>query len=328
MLIRNLALVFVSLFITVKGFADSIYLKNRFNDSKKGDFFIIAQKGNATLFHINSKDTDHMLIEEIAFPLSEVNPKNTDWHTWVTKRALGHTSWIFSNIDLHSGAVIESYSFVHNAYLNRQDDFDFFTTLMNLKFEEIPNNKRRKVGNPPPKEEPDMRNCWIPPLPKILKVKHPKISVYKARWPKDGSDIANKVLEVYFLDTLYFPVWIEVKGAPIKAKLHIIDCGQNLVSPKTTLPLSPLYFVQAPKVLKEKIVLTLPKIQTDDYACYITDDTSMHKIAFTSQNDSLGTHIHIAISDINKFNIKRLRLLIISKSHPEKCIESDILKLE
>ena len=53
---------------------------------------------------------------------------------------------------------------------------------------------------------------------------------------------------------------------------------------------------------------------------------SMHKIAFTSQNDLTSTHIHIAISDIHKFNIKRLRLLIISKSHPEKRIESDILK--
>ena len=324
--IKILFLLIISLFlIGAKRVEKTLYLKDQFKNATKGQYFVLAIAGNATLFHIHSKENEQLVLEEVSFPLQSVNLKKTNLHQYLNQNAPQHTSWILSKMNLETGNVEQSYSFVQRAHLNRTQEFDFFQTLMNLKFEPLPIEKQRKVGIAPRPNEPDRRVLWRPPLPKNLKNSKAKIHVYKALWPKDGSDLAQKTLEIYFLDGVFFPIWIEVKGAPIKHKLFVLECGDQLQSPKKQIPLTPLYFVHPPIRIKNKIKFTLPSTENPkNLNIYLSDDSHIHPLNFRYKKEQKGYLVEIENIDTS---LKSGKVVITSKEHPEKTIESNWLKL-
>jgi hypothetical protein len=328
--IKVIFLFFIFLFLVAfkKGEA-LLYLKDQFEQAKQGQYFILAVRGNATLFHIHSKQGTWLYLEEISFPMQALDLKIIDWGTWLKQKAPCHTSWILSKINLETGQVEQSYSFVQKAHINRSQEFDFFTTLMNLKFQAVPFDKQRRVGIPPGPGEPDLRGAWHPPLPKALKNKSSQITVFKATWPKDGSDIAQKTLEIYFVEGVYFPIWIEIKGAPIKAKLFVLDCGTDLESPKNQIPLAPLYFINKPTLVKDKVKMTLPLAEhPDGFHIYLLDGNKVHPLSFHYQKNHTGFLIEIDQQQLKTLGLKSGKIVLTSKEHPEKTIESDQLRFD
>ena len=88
--------------------------------------------------------------------------------------------------------------------------------------------------------EPDLRKLWTPKVIFNGKTYTPPFQVFRARWPKDTTELSDKIIELYIpkpekqeppecLD--YFPYWVEIVGKISKVKLRVIDSGQGLPSP-------------------------------------------------------------------------------------------------
>jgi len=73
-------------------------------------------------------------------------------------------------------------------------------------------------------------------MPRNIKETKTNFTVYKAKWPKDSSDLSGKTLEIYLMEGAYFPYWIEVKGATVRGRLRILEVGEGLFSHKQLPP--------------------------------------------------------------------------------------------
>ncbi len=113
-----------------------------------------------------------------------------------------------------------------------------FTYFYALDSPHIPKNGD---FGPKPFSGPDMRPVWQPRL--IIEGKPDDgvaFDAWRADWPRDGSDLSNKTIEIYLPKDnqsypSYFPYWLQINGTAGKAKIRIIDSGSNLQSPKPPL---------------------------------------------------------------------------------------------
>ena len=159
-----------------------------------------------------------------------------DIQKYLDDLAPSHTSWTQTDFDLTEVIVKHCYSFVQKSFLDTTNFQDFFSILIKLPFEFVEEDKRKKIGLDY-SDGIDMRKTWEPSLPKSIQTNSHKWYVYRAKWPKDGSDLSNKVIEIYLYEDLPFPVWIEIKAAAYKGKLRMIDLGKDLISPMS-MPIS------------------------------------------------------------------------------------------
>lgn len=212
-------------------------LKEQLKGAIPGSYVVTAQDKTNTFLFIRSCEEEKMVLEEVSIP---TNRAPIHWKAWFESGAPGHTLWTASLLDLHSGELIETFSFTHEGWIDRSEANAFFATLLNLPFQEIAQENRKKVGFPPKYGQPDHRKIWQPRL--IIEGKEvagiPFIA-YETRWPNDRTELARRHIEVYlpYQAGSFFPYWIEVDGKVTAVRLHVIDSGFEARSPKPALTL-------------------------------------------------------------------------------------------
>ena len=218
--------------------AEEISLKDNLKLAKKGDYIVISSNKTQTLMHIYDKQGQSLIIEEVSIPESKRPPLS--WKEWMNLHAPHHTLWVMYEMDLNTGQMGRYYSFTKNNWFEIPDADNFLSKLLSLKLNRIPDNARKKVG-PKPISGPDWRPMWQPKMVvEGLPIKGIVFDAWRTKWPRDGSELSGKTIEVYTPRESanypsYFPYWLQINGAVGKAKIRIIDSGFNLHSPKPTL---------------------------------------------------------------------------------------------
>jgi hypothetical protein len=227
----------ISFFSPLQG--DELFLRNNLQRAQPGDYIVISANKTQTLMHIHARDNQILTIEEIAIPARKRSPK-IGWKDWVIQGAPGNTSWVMYDIDLPTGQMVRYYSFTKKNWFEIPDADNFLSKLLNLKFNKIPENARKRVG-PRPRSGKDMRGFWQPQM--IVEgqaVKGVIFDAWRTHWPRDGSDLSGKTIEIFLPRDrqrylAYFPYWLQINGVIGKAKIRIIDSGSQLQSPRAPL---------------------------------------------------------------------------------------------
>lgn len=230
-------LTFIFLFASLQ--AQELVLRNNLQSAKPGDYLVISVNKTLTLMHIVEKQNQLLTIEEIALPENR-QPPNSNWKEWVAQNAPGNTSWVMYDVDLQTGQMARYFSYSKNNWYDIPDTDNFLSKLLNLKMTRIPDYDRKRIG-PKSGSGPEMRPFWQPRM--IVDgnpVQGVHFDAWRTSWPRDGSDLSNKTIEVYLPKNSqsypsYFPYWLQINGAVGKAKIRIIDSGSQLKSPKQPL---------------------------------------------------------------------------------------------
>jgi len=235
---KSLAGLLFSILCTISlfGAEPELLLRQNLSRAQPGDYLVTEQNKNYTLLIIRNRDDQFVNIEEITVPVCRVSSRAFSWRNWIEKGAPGNTSWIMYTIHLASGTVQQTFSFTKNEWITIPQSQHFLSTLLNLPLKRVSDRERKKIGPPPASDHPDRRPYWQPrlvaegkPIPGVA------FEAWRARWPKDGSDLAGKTLEIYIPQEnekypSYFPYWLQVYGVVGNAKVRIVDSGTALPS--------------------------------------------------------------------------------------------------
>lgn len=244
-------LIFIFLFLAIP-FLNAFSLKDKMMKGASGDFVVTEQAGNYTVLLIRSLSERYIILEEIDAPTINVRPE-TNWKTWISEEAPGHTAWVSYVIDLQKNKLIESYSHSRSAWLYPDDPNHLLPKLLTLSLEKTPLEQRKKIGPPPPPDEVDHRALWTPPITfEGKKVPKSEITAWSSRWPQDQSIIAGCEVELYF-SQFSLPYCIEVRSPHYKAAIRAIDSGRGMVSPKVLVFQQSPLFLGAPLWSKKTI---------------------------------------------------------------------------
>lgn len=229
---------FLSLFIisvtSLFGETNEMMLRDNLSKAKPGDFLVTAQNKNYTMMIIKSREGELLNVEEITMPMSRVPNEGFSWRNWVQQGAPGNTCWLMYTIHLPTGAMQQIFSFTRNEWVTIPQSQNFMSTLLNLNLKKIAYHERKKVGPPPASDQPDRRAYWQPKLVVDGKTVNGVIfDGWRTKWPKDGSELSGKIIEVYVPKEndkypSYFPYWLQVSGVVGNAKVRIIDSGTGL----------------------------------------------------------------------------------------------------
>lgn len=234
--------IFLFLFVFGSALADNtLYLRENLKKAHKNDYIVTAQNKNYTLFHIYDIKDDFIIIEEITVPMHRFPRGMGSWKQWLNLRAPNNTSWVMYSINLKTAQMMAFYSLTKNAWFDVNKNNNFLTTLLNLRLEEIPEDNRKRVGFPPLPGMTDRRPFWQPRM--VVdgqEIQDVSFNAWTTHWPKDGSDLADKTIEVYVpiensKYPSYFPYWLQISGIIGSAKIRIIDSGSNMMSPAAPL---------------------------------------------------------------------------------------------
>lgn len=208
-------------------FASESYLLKNLQKAKSGDYVVISQGKNYTLFHIVDAQNALLTVQEVAIPATLAQAQVTSWPAWIQKRAPCNTSWVQYQIDLNSGQLKNYYSFTKNGWFTVPEAENFLQTLLQLDLVSIPPSKRKKVGS--------SKGFWEPKMVINGQI-HPEVhfNAYTTQWPKDGGPLSDKVIEIYLPEDAenypaYFPYWLQTQGVIGQAKVRIVDSGRGLV---------------------------------------------------------------------------------------------------
>ncbi len=232
---------FVLISLTSDLSAERYYLQLRDNlqNAEPGDYIVTAQGKNYSLLHIYSKTDQTLTIEEISIPASKIPKSNFSWSTWIMNQAPGHTSWVLYTLDLNSGNFIHFYALTRGKWYEMTPPDNFLSMLLNVRFDFIPPDQRRRIGITLRTGPYDKRPYWEPHM--VVNgqtVEGVRFDAWRTTWPKDGSELAGKTIEVYLPEEglnypAYFPYWLQISGVIGSAKIRIVDSGTGLTSPQT-----------------------------------------------------------------------------------------------
>lgn len=217
--------------------SNEIFLRDNLQKARAGDFIVIAQGKSYNLLAIRNVTPNSFTLEEITLPMNaKIKVGQFSWKDWVAQGAPGNTCWVIYEINPWNGDIRNAFSFSRNDSFAIQQTQNFLGKLLQLHMMYIPETERKKIGPKP--LGADWRPLWQPKLIyEGYEVKGIQFDAWKTRWPNDGSELANKIIEVYLPQDhysaypAYFPYWLQVHGALGKAKIRIIDSGSNLQSP-------------------------------------------------------------------------------------------------
>lgn len=218
-------------------YSEELLLRKNLQLANPGDFIVISANKTLTLLHVHDKKNQILSIEEIAVPESK-RSSAIGWKEWVHQGAPGNTSWVIYDIDLQTGKMLKYYSFTKKNWFDIPEADNFLSKLLNLKFNPIPENARKRIG-PKINSGPELRAIWNPKM--IVEGKtipNVEFDAWRTKWPCDGSDLSSRTIEVFLpkdskLYPAYFPYWLQIHGAIGKAKVRLIDSGSKLKSPKS-----------------------------------------------------------------------------------------------
>ncbi len=243
-MMRILFSTFLFLFATIC--AGEVQLKGKLAEAHSGSYLVIEQNKTFTFFHIYDRFDNAAIIEEVSIPTASFARNPMNWKLWFESGAPGHTSWIMSQVNLDTGVFEETFSFTHRGWIDMSSSNPFLTTLLNLRFQEVSMEQRRRIGLPPGHNKADHRPIWNPRL--VVNgcvISNTSFYAYKARWPSDRTELSRKIIEIYLPADIqtetswfpaYFPYWLEVDGKIGSAKARVVDSGFEARSPKPSLP--------------------------------------------------------------------------------------------
>lgn len=223
------------------------FLRDRLQGGRPGDYIVTKIDNTYTVILIKEK-TDHQIsIEEITVPAQRLQDKRfpwVSWRHWVESGATGHTSWLLYTLHCNSGIMREYFSYNQDKWYNMAEVDNFLSTLLNLRFVQIPRDKMKRVGVVPPSEKngQDSRRIWTPLMVYEGKtVQGVEFEAWRTRWPRDCGELSGKTITVYLPKDekkypTYFPYWLEIQGMLGKAKIRIVDSGRGLCSPRSCPP--------------------------------------------------------------------------------------------
>lgn len=204
-----------------------VSLKEEVPKAQKGDYIVYGYKESLVLVRVKENTPPILTIEEISAPRSCIE---SNWQEWLKNNAPGHTSWTVSRINIKEDKVESVYSVDDKEYVNSNPAFQFLPTLFRLHLTPIEAIDRKLIGPPPAPGEPDFRKLWLPKIVYEGKEIHPQLLAYRVRWPKDDSELSDRLIDVYIPQNgalTYFPYWIEVFAGLGKAKIMAIDSGRE-----------------------------------------------------------------------------------------------------
>lgn len=300
---------------------------DRLINAKSGDFVVYENNKNASLFVFTKIDQDKITLEEISFP-SYLNLGIKDIKHWVEKKAPGHTSWRIYELDKNTFDLIEAYSFKDQSHIAFPQDHFFLSTLLNLELKPLSDSSRRKVGSSPPRGKKDERKNWNPPIIIDGKKQKKDCVVFFAKWPKDHSDLSEKMMEIYFgKNHSFFPYWIEIHAAKTSFTTRVIDSG-NQPFPIRNIPKRRPFFVKRPDIEDNqiKIHLNIPKyFQSIDIVA--TDLLESHQklipLTFKIEIDQENVLIKIEAKNLEKE--RPYRITIIPKEFTNYSCETTLV---
>lgn len=219
-----------------------LHLRDNLQRAQQGDFIVTAQGKNYSLLHIYAKTDQNLTIEEISIPASKLPKSNFSWVAWAAN-PVGYSSWVIYTIDLNSGNFVNFYSYTRGRWYEMSPPDNFLSMLLNVRFDFIPPDQRRRIGVTLRTGIQDKRPYWEPRM--IVNgqnIEGVRFDAWRTTWPKDGSELAGKNVEIYLPEEglnypAYFPYWLQISGLVGSAKIRIVDSGTGLTS-SHTLPYS------------------------------------------------------------------------------------------
>ncbi|MGM0440062.1 MAG: hypothetical protein ACQEP8_02995 [Chlamydiota bacterium] len=221
--------VFLVLCFGTLGAVDQLNLLEELKHAQQGDYFVALQDKSYLVWHVNYVSKEYLIMDEIMVP--EKDFPGGSWNNWILLGADRHTSWVIYRIDLHDGGFKSCFSKTQGHWLEVSQLDAFFSKLLRLNFKPTPDKERRRIG-PPPSGGIDMRSYWQPK--RVLEgqvVKGAKFGAWQAVWPADGSELAEREIEIYLpqdrtQSLAYLPYWIQVQHAFGRVVFRIIDSGR------------------------------------------------------------------------------------------------------
>ncbi len=250
-----------ALILTILTFAISLVsgfdLKEKLASGNPGDYVVTLQSKMYTVLLIREISEMAITLEEISIPAADILDSKMSWKNWIEKKAPGHTSWSSYTIDFKTSTMLESYSYSKETWLYANDPHNFLANLLSLSLKKTPEDRRKRIGPSPNLGEDDYRKLWNPPVVFEGKtLEKAPVSVWTARWPKDGTLISDCDVELYFGD-FPFPYWIEIKSPHYSVAIRSIDSGHKLQSPMPLLPKRPPEFLGQAIRTPDKFILSL-----------------------------------------------------------------------
>lgn len=219
-------LFFILFFLPLSLF--SLTLKEEFQKAKVGDFIIMEHGRQMTMLLVSEKEGSKLFLEEITIAENHVYNRFS-WKDWLKQKAPRHTSWVIYEIDLKSGKVISMYSISQHDYIRTNPFNNFLSTLLNIPFYEVSSKERKRIGKTPSQGE-DTRPFWQPRLIFEGRPIAATFTVWRTKWPPDGTDLSGSSVEIYLPDEdieapSYFPYWMQIQDQSGKSILRVVDSG-------------------------------------------------------------------------------------------------------
>ncbi|MFC2049175.1 hypothetical protein ACFLR2_00675 [Chlamydiota bacterium] len=334
-MIRFLVCIFLLLCSLLNG--GEIQLKGKLAEAHPGSYLVIEQNKTFTFFHIHDRFDNVAVIEEVSIPAASYARNRLNWKDWFESGAPGHTSWIISQVNLDSGIFEETFSYTHQGWIDMTSSNPFLTTLLNLRFQEVSLEERRRIGLPPGHHKVDNRPMWNPRL--IVNgciVSNPSFYAYKARWPSDGSELSRKTIEIYLPSQTetettwfpaYFPYWLEVDGKIGSAKARVVDSGIDARSPKPALPKRSPQLIGDVEHIQDGIVFHLKSpIYYKEFMVFAEESETffgnMTLLPSSTRADGEDITLFVPQEELNKLTGAQYRFTISPKEDPSLVLET------
>jgi hypothetical protein len=228
-------------------------IKNFLSKGENGDYIVARNGKMVNIILIKSILPEKVILEEISAPYQKIASYQDCWNQWVLEKAPHHSSWSIIEIDLKEGTILECYSFSRNTYIQLSPSQSMLASLLQLPLKEVPDRERKKIGPKPPSDESDFRKTWQPPFVFEGKpIEKATFKVMETSWPNDESELAGRVLTLYFDQEMKIPLplWIDVETSHAIGHFHVIDSGKNLQSP---LKKRSDHFKKRPSVMRRNL---------------------------------------------------------------------------
>lgn len=226
----------------VLGYAhENLSFIEKLSRAEPGDYLVTYCQKTYTVLCVKERRGHSLLLEEVILPEGKKS-RHISWKQWIHQQAPGNTSWAIYDLNLTTGQMDRSYSFTKNRWFSLSQADNFLGTLMTLSFQKVPDHERKKTGIAHTAEVRNGRRLWQPKmLVEGSEVRGVTFDAWTTRWPKDGSQLSGKKIEVYLpreesQAPTYFPYWLQVSGVTGPSVVRVVDSGKNLASSKPSLP--------------------------------------------------------------------------------------------
>lgn len=218
--------------------AEEQRLFNLTESARFGDYIVYLQGKTYTLLRMGPTEGKKLYFEEISIPIPLWERyKNLGWKGWIEQEAPSHSSWIVYAFSPGEEET-QAYSRSRNIQFVIPKEKNLFLTLLELHFEKIPPNKRRRMGPTSTYSGLDNRPIWNPSLKIEGKAYSATFQAWKGKWPKDDTDLSGLKIEVYLPNSNpslspfpnYLPFWVQTGSGVTQAKVQAVDCGIGMTA--------------------------------------------------------------------------------------------------